>query len=133
MAYSAVNVLKDLTSQTVAASQTNSVLVGRGPRDCFAIQPAFMRGICIDVVCSAVTVGGGITLKLQTRYSNAQSWVDSVTVAVTAAGTFSLKLLDTIAGDQTYLPLRSEGRVVVTTGAASASVTVDAIYVPQLN
>ena len=132
MAYTSSNVVKDGVSQVVGASITNSVLIGKGPRDCFAIQPAFMRGICIDVVCTSVTAGAGITLKLQTRYSNVQSWVDSVTVAVSGNGTFTLKLLDTIAGDQTYLPLRSEGRVVVTTTAGS-TLSVDAIYIPAIS
>lgn len=132
MGFTSINAVKDGASVVVAASQTDAVLTGKGPRDCFAIQPAFMRGLCIDVVCSAVTVGAGITLKLQTRYSNSQAWVDSKTAAVTADGTVSITLLDTVDADKTYLPLRSEGRVVVTTGGSGAAVTVSAVYVPQL-
>lgn len=132
MSYGSRNVVKDGASVVVAASQTNSVVTGKGAKDAFYIHPAFMRGICIDIVCTAVTAGAGVTAKLQTRYTNAQSWVDSATVSITANGTFSIRLLDTVSADQTYLPLRNEGRVVITTGGSGATVSVDAVIIPQI-
>jgi len=88
----------------------------------------------VDLVADAVTVGAGITAKLQTTSGvdkdGNEDWVDAKTTAVTAAGSFSISLLAQLAADQTYLPLRPKGRVVVTTGAGSA-VTFESIRIMQ--
>lgn len=131
MAYTVANKVKDGASVTVGASATNSVVSGTNGREGFAIQAPFMTAICIDLVCSAVTAATGITAKLQVRHVNTQTWADSKTAAITANGTTSIRLLPTVAADQAFLPLKSEARVVITTGAGDTA-TVDAIWVPWL-
>lgn len=84
----------------------------------------------IAVKASAVTVAAGITAKLQTSIDGGTTWVDSKTVAVSANGVFYIKLLETVAGDQTYLPLLNTARVVLTTGAGDTA-TVDWVYSVQ--
>lgn len=90
---------------------------------------SFLTALIIDLEVSAVTDTTGITAKLQVRQSNDQDWIDSKTVTIDGNGTFTIALLDTVAGDQPFLPLRSIGRIVVSTGADDA-VTVDKIFVP---
>lgn len=115
------------TTQTVGASAQNTVLgkefgVSDGER------------IRIDLIASALTVGAGITAKLQVSpgvdSTGAKIWVDSKTAAMTATGASTITLQPEVTGDQTYLPLPDTARVVVTTGAGS-SVTVIHINVLQ--
>lgn len=113
---------KNLGSITVGASQTD---VEIGPA--FAIRGDLITAFLVDIESSAFTLGAGITVKLQVRSSNLQAWADSKTASATAVGTTTIKLLDTIAGDQTFLPLKPQARVVVTTGAGS-SITVSNIF-----
>lgn len=84
----------------------------------------------IAVKASAVTLAVAITAKLQTSIDGGTTWVDSKTVAVTANGVFYIKLLETVAGDQTYLPLLNTARVVLTTGAGDTA-TIDWVYSVQ--
>ncbi len=121
--YTSKNVRANIGSVAVAASQTDSEIAPS-----FSIRGDLSRGIVIDIEASVVTVGAGITAKLQVRQSNEQAWIDSKTVSITATGTSSIKLLDTVAADQTHLPLRPVARLVVTTGAGSA-ITIDKIFV----
>lgn len=86
------------------------------------------RMLVVKFKVSSVTVGGGITAKLQSGID--QEFVDSKTVAITASGNFYIKLLAEAAGDQTYLPLLASARLVVTTGVGSA-ITIDKISVLQ--
>lgn len=80
----------------------------------------------VKIVASGVTVVGSITAKLQTAIGD--DWVDSKTVVISASGNFYIKLLAELAGDQTFLPLLSKARVVITTTNAGDAVTIDAIY-----
>lgn len=128
--YTAKNVVKNGESVEVGASQTNFVVSGEGAQDSFNIQIPFLTSFRLDLVCSAVTVTTAITAKLQTRFSSQESWVDSKTASITGNGVATISLLDTVAGDQSFLPLRPLARVVITTGASDA-VTVDAIWVPR--
>ena len=81
------------------------------------------------ITASGVTVTTAISAILQTK-SGSASWQDSKPVSITTNGTFTIKLLDTIAGDQTYLPLGQRCRLVITTGTGDA-VTVDAVTITR--
>lgn len=110
-------------AQTVGASQTDQVVSKIYP---ITAGGSIHHAVVLDV--SAVTAATGITAKLQTGIGS--TWQDSKTVAITGNGRFYIKLLAEAAGDQTYLPLLRNGRVVITTGAGD-SVTVDAVNVLQ--
>jgi len=88
----------------------------------------------VDVVTSAVTVGAGITVKLQMRSGNFEAWADvagaNASASVTAAGTFSMRQNVEVAADQANMPLKKQVRVVATTGAGSA-VTINEVRCSQ--
>lgn len=86
------------------------------------------QGMVIAVACSSVTVGAGISAKLQSGLSGV--YMDAKSVSITGNGVFYIKLLAANSSDQTYLPLLAGGRVVLTTGAGSAC-TVDSVSVLQ--
>lgn len=92
------------------------------------------KNLRIDVVTSAVTVGAGITVKLQMRSGNFEPWADvagaNATAAVAAAGTSSLRQNVEIAADQANMPLKKMIRVVATTGAGSV-VTINEVRISQ--
>lgn len=94
----------------------------------FPIYSGGALNLVVAIDTSTTTVGAGITAKLQTAIGD--GWEDSKTVAVTTDDRYYIKLQTTATADQTFLPLLSKGRVVVTTGAGSA-VTIDAVYVLQ--
>lgn len=83
----------------------------------------------VKLVASGVTVVGTITAKLQTAIGN--DWVDSKTVAINANGNFYIKLNVEVAGDQTFLPLLNQGRIVITTTNAGDAATIAEIDVLQ--
>lgn len=99
----------------------------------FAVDSASALNFRADIVCSSVTVGGGISVKLQSR-AKGGVYTDLATgnasVSVTGNGTVSIVLHVQRAADQADLPLRKHCRLVLTTGAGSA-VTVDEITVQQ--
>lgn len=107
---------------TLGASVSNSVVSKE-----FRITAGGAAKLVLALKASSVTAGAGITAKLQTAM-NSYTWVDSKTVSVTGNGEFYIKLLAENSSDQTYLPLLSKGRLVVTTGAGSA-ITIDSCYV----
>ena len=109
----------------IGASQTNLAI----SNDFGISAQGACQGMVIAVAVSGVTVGAGITAKLQSGISG--TFVDSKSVSITGNGTFYIKLLAANSSDaSTYLPLLTGGRVVVTTGAGSAC-TIDAVYVLQ--
>ena len=83
----------------------------------------------IKITASGVTVVGGITAKLQTAIGG--DWVDSKTVAIAANGIVYIKLNVEVTGDQTYLPLLNQGRIVITTTNAGDAATISDISVLQ--
>lgn len=83
----------------------------------------------IKLVASGVTVAGAITAKLQTAIDG--FFVDSKTVSITASGAYYIKLNVEVTADQTYLPLLSAGRVVVTTTNAGDAAVIGNISVLQ--
>lgn len=138
MRYSSVNVLKGYTLQgpatsvTIPASQTAGVLTGNAAQEAFSIPGAMATNWRCDITISAATVATGINLKLQTRFSSDQAWQDSsgnISVANGFTGTKSINLNVQVTADQTYLPLRPQGRVVAVTGVGD-SLTATAVYVP---
>lgn len=116
--YTSENVLKSTTAGTVGASATNQELT----KPFFNAHWDSLYQV-IDVHVTASTVAVGITAKLQDSQDGI-NWFDKKTVAITAVVTetaFTIKLLPDVAGDQTYLPLRPIGRVVITSGAGDSA------------
>lgn len=107
----------------VGASAANMVVSKEWP-----ITAGGALNCAIKIVAASVTVGTGITAKLQTAIGS--DWVDAKTAAVAADGNFYIKLQTTVAADQTFLPLLNKGRIVVTTGAGDA-VTITSVSVLQ--
>lgn len=113
----------DVGGNTVGASATNTVV-----SKAFPITAGGATHMVLKIKASAATVAAGITAKLQTAIGD--DWVDSKTVAITAAGNFYIKLNIEVSGDQTYLPLLNKGQIVITTGAGD-SVTITEVDVLQ--
>ncbi len=128
--YSTKQVVLKNTTQAVIASQTAQVV-----SETFAIRGDLARDFIVKILVNPATVGSGITGILQTTMAQTAAgvdiWEDSKTIAITTVATdtlFTIKLLDTVAGDQTYLPLAPRGRIAITT-AAGATVSVLKIFV----
>lgn len=87
----------------------------------------------VDVEVSGVTVGAGISVKLQMQSIN-EGWTDlagaNATASITANGMVSMRQNVEVAADQPNMPLKKMLRVVVTTGAGSA-VTIEQVRVSQ--
>jgi peptidoglycan hydrolase-like protein with peptidoglycan-binding domain len=132
MGYQAKKVLKNRTSQAVAASQTNQVV-----SDVFALTAeGATRGLRIDIHVSAITVAAAITAQLQhavdadSDFAAPDNSVSKVSLTGATAAWFSIPLSATDADDDALFPLRPIARIVVTTGAGD-SVTIDDIRVSQ--
>lgn len=108
----------------IGASVTNTAISKDFPID----GNGAFQGLVIKLNVSGFTLGGGITAKLQTAVDG--EFEDSKTASITANGNVYIKLNNLAAADQTFFPLLSTGRVVITTGAASA-VTIDSIQLLQ--
>ncbi len=109
--HSARDILKDDTTQSVAASATDQVVsISR-----FNLSHEDSLHLRIDAVV-ANTAGGTPVMKLQTAYTKDGPWFDSKTINL-ANGNIELKITEADSSDATYLPLRSNARVVVSTGA----------------
>jgi hypothetical protein len=110
------------SSYVVAASQTDAPVTKP-----FTITAPGAKHLIVCLTASAVT--GTVDVKLQTSVGDT-SWVDSKATTIAAAGRCYIKLAIEIAADQTYLPLLSRGRVVVTTGVGE-DITISNVYVIQ--
>lgn len=95
----------------------------------FTITEGGSLNLVIKITAASVTVVGGITAKLQTAIGS--DWVDSKTVAIAATGSVYLKFNVEVTADQTYLPLLSKGRIVITTTNAGDAATISAVNVLQ--
>lgn len=109
----------------VGASKTNMVV-----SKLFRISEGGSRHMVIKLTAGTVTVTNAITAKLQTTTDTAGTWVDSKTVTISGNGDFYIKLMAETAGDQTYLPLLCNGRIVVTSGVGDAA-TITLVEVLQ--
>ena len=111
--YSTRNVLRNEQAQTVGANQTNQAITK------------------IFNMSSGVTVGTGITAKLQHAYKKTVAFQDispAVQVSVTGDGNFELEFDVT---EDNAKPLWPLGRIVITTGAGD-SVTVDGVVITRV-
>ena len=114
--------------QVVGASATQPI-----SQEFSDVADVMTHGIRIDAVVSAVTVGAGVSIRLQHAFDPSDgttpSWsdVDATLgrVAVAAAGTVSILLHPGVAAHAAILPLRARFRVVAVTGAASAVTVTD--------
>jgi hypothetical protein len=100
--------------------------------DIFPIGHEGMTRIRIDLVGTFHAVGT-LTFTLQTS-PDLVNWVDSkaaTTVVGTDATFRTITLLDAVAGDQTYLPLARNCRMVVTATNAGDTVEMTGIFVQQ--
>ena len=95
----------------------------------FPITAGGSLNIVLKIVVAGVTHVGTQTLKLQTGLND--DWVDSKTATFTANGNTYIKLQTTAAGDQTYLPLLSSGRLVISQTNAGDAATVSSVQVLQ--
>lgn len=109
-------------SATYGASLTNTPISKE-----FRITAGGARQLVAAIQCSGVTVTSGITAKLQTSAISGV-WVDSKTAAIAGNGVVYIKLLADNSSDQTYLPLLSQGRIVLSTGSGDA-VTITSVTV----
>jgi hypothetical protein len=112
-------------AQTVGASQTDTPISLEG----WPITAGgATKGLVVKVKVSSVTASTGITAKLQTAIGD--DYEDSKTVDIDDDGSFYIRLLPTVSGDQTYLPLLNKGRVVLTTGSGDTA-TIESVGVLQ--
>ena len=115
------------TSVVIGAGETDTPVTGK-----ISITAADATdGMIIDITAGSTTVAAGITAKLQSRFSATGGWEDSKTVSITGDDTFTIKLLPQVTGDQQYIPLRPEIRVVVSSGAGDAA-TISSVRVSRL-
>ena len=91
-----------------------------------------VRSILIDVSVASVTHVGTQTITFQTKsLGTGENWVDSKAVTFSSAGIVTISLLDVVAGDQQYLPLRQIGRVVISQTNVGDATTVTAVSILQ--
>lgn len=113
---------------------TNNIIAGVVTKSAVSLEgrvlPEGSRAFRVDIKVSGVTVVGGINAILQHQTADL-GWEDTKTIAITTNDVVSAKFLDTVAGDQTYLPLRGKVRVVCTTTNAGDKVTFDSIIISQ--
>lgn len=119
---------KDVTLTTAGTAYAG--VLANQPITCeFPITAGGSLNCVLKVKASAATVAGSITAKLQTAIGN--DWVDSKTVAITASGSFYIKLNVEVTADQTFLPLLNKGRVVVTNTNAGDTSTITSVEILQ--
>lgn len=93
-----------------------------------------MLNLRVAIEVTGVTVVGAITAKLQHR-SPGGAYEDLVganaTVAITAAGSFSIRQNVEVAADQPNMPIHKMTRVVISTTNAGDAVTISKLYLQQ--
>lgn len=110
--HSAREVLKDSTTQNKAAGVDTVVSI----RSKLTHEDSF--DLRIDAVASSVS--GACNMVLETAYTKDGPWFAAKSVAL-VNGSNELKITKHDAGDVTYLPLRSQCRIVIT-GAGSCDI-----------
>ena len=101
---------------TVGASETETVV-----SKTFGFTAGGSLNCRIDFDTDNTTVAVGITAKVQ-HSSDGTTFSDTKSVAVSGDGEFSITFNVQVAADQQYLPLKKQGRLVITTGVGD---TVD--------
>ena len=127
MKYPAESILLNESNQAVGAAATDRALSRE-----FPISAKGSLNLLVGLKCASVTVGGGITAKLQSSILGGAEadWLDGNTVSITGNGWFYIRMNVQVAADQAKLPLADVGRLVLTTGAGSAA-TVTEAYICQ--
>jgi hypothetical protein len=127
MSNRATNYVLEKKTQTLGASVTTQAVSEQ-----FKINDSGRLNLLVDIICTDVTAGGGITAYLQDKAADGytSTWNSVKSVAITANGTFTIRVNVQNSTDQGYTPLRSLGRIVVTTGAGSA-IDIDQVLVYQ--
>lgn len=116
-------------SVSAPSNTISGIVSGQVVSSEFTITEGGSLNLVVKITAAAVTVVGGITAKLQTAIGS--DWVDSKTVAIAATGSVYLKFNVEVTADQTYLPLLSKGRIVITTTNAGDAATISAVNVLQ--
>lgn len=98
--------------------------------DGFPITAEGSRNFVAKITASSTAIVGTVTAKLQTAIGS--DWVDSKTVVITADGNFYIKLNVEVTADQTFLPLLSAGRIVITSTNAGDAGTFAVNILQQL-
>lgn len=126
--YSATRIATNISGPTVYGASLSAEVISRPS----AVTAGGSTSIRLDVVASSVTVGGGITVALQTRAGGTWTTVASsnASKSITANGVTTLSLLANRAADQADLPLGEQVRVILTTGVGS-SIQIDNIEILQ--
>lgn len=122
--YSPKDVSLSLPESAISGVVTNQVI-----SKIFPVTEGGSLNFVVKIVASGVTVVGSITAKLQTAIDG--SYVDSKTVTIAANGSFYIKLNVEVTADQTFLPLLSSGRVVITTTNAGDAAVIGSISTLQ--
>jgi hypothetical protein len=114
MAYVSRNLILDGAGKTLAANETDTVVSE-------TLRINNPTHLIVDFYVSAVTNGSGTIVAEVQDSSGQDSWNSGKqSAAITSTGWKTIRLLDTVAGDATYLPLRPLVRLTATTGAADA-------------
>jgi hypothetical protein len=127
-AYSPQDVLLSGTVPIVLGASVSNRVISKE----IALTAGGSQNLRVDFSVSGVTVGGGITVKLQ--HKSIDAWSDlggaNASHAVTGNGEHSITQLMVRGTDQQNMPIKKQVRVLITTGAGSA-VTVNIIKVSQ--
>lgn len=96
------------------------------------VTPEGALHMLIDVRVTGVTQVGTITIAHQDSYDDFVNSVNTKkTIAVTANGIYTIKYAIEIAADQTYLPLRHQHRLVITSTNAGDAATIAEVMISQ--
>jgi hypothetical protein len=122
--YNPKSVLLNKKAQVISGVVTKQAI-----SEPFPIRAEGSRNFVVRIKASGHADTGTISCLLQTAIGT--DWEDSKSVTITADGFFVIKLNVQTAGDQTYLPLLANGRVVISQTHADDDVTIDEIFVLQ--
>jgi len=96
------------------------------------VTPEGALHMVIDVRLTGVTVAGAITITHQDSYDNFVNSINTKkTATVSGNGIVTIKYLAEAAADQTYLPLRQQHRLVITSTNAGDAATIAEVMVSQ--
>lgn len=122
--------VKNYALSSLTASGNATTQVGQS----FPITHMGARGLRVDIVANvSAYTSGNIVFKLQQSADNI-NWSDvksSANITSTGDKLVSLLMLDTVAADQTYMPLAQMGRIVAVTAHADNALSVSGIFVQQ--
>ena len=115
-----------LFSNLSGVANVGAVTTALTPSIISAINPSLLR---VDVVVSAVSVAGSVTLNVEHLVDNT-TWVAVKTLAITASGLKTITINPIT--DAAILPLSSPVRVSVTGTNAADSVTFTSVFVHRI-